>query len=193
MKESMDGNVKLQYRIRFWMHPERQWSYGQIDGVVGFSTSNRSRNHLDIHSNCRWRGPWMVFKNRKIGHAFDCATRTSGDTAKWIASFDSAHQRGLWIHSKEVLIVDEGFRGYRFKNCEFGDVFASALRTSGDTAKRKPPLDSANRIRLFTPRTGAIQARRTGSVDRRIEIATLGRFMITVIERTEIQTGIWYH
>ena len=39
-------------------------------------------------------------------------------------------------------------------NCEIGDVFASALRTSGDTAKRKPPLDSANRIRLFTPRTG---------------------------------------
>ena len=58
---------------------------------------------------------------------------------------NSAYQIGLFIRRREVLIVDGGFRGCRFKNGDIGDVFASALRTSGDTAKRTLPLDSTNR------------------------------------------------
>src|SRR5438034_759240 len=37
-----------------------------------------------------------------------------------------------------------------FKNGRIGNVFASASRTSGRTAKRTPPFDSARRNGLFT-------------------------------------------
>jgi len=67
---------------------------------------------------------------------------------------NSAYQLSLFIGLREVLIVDEGFRGYRFKNRDIGNVFASALRTSGDTAKRTPQFDSEHRLSLSTPWTG---------------------------------------
>jgi len=46
-----------------------------------------------------------------IGYVFDCARRTSGDTEKCIAPFDSAYQIGLLAFLTEVLTADEGVRG----------------------------------------------------------------------------------
>jgi len=80
-----------------------------------------------------------------IGDIIAYSVTASRGTGKPMAPLNSGRQIGLSIHLKEVLIADEGFRGYRFKNWEIGDVFASALRTSGDTAKRTLPLDSTNR------------------------------------------------
>ena len=71
-----------------------------------------------------------------------------------MVSLNLAYQLGLFIGLREVLIVDEGFRGRRFKNRDVGNVFASALTTSGDTAKRTPRFDSEHRIGLSTPWTG---------------------------------------
>ena len=71
-----------------------------------------------------------------------------------MVSLNSAYQLGLFIGLREVLIVDEGFRGCRFKNHDIGNVFASTLRTSGDTAKRTPQFDSEHRIGPSTSWTG---------------------------------------
>src|SRR5439155_14993268 len=90
------------------------------------------------------------FKNGRIGNAFISASRTSGRTAKRTPPFDSARQNGLFTCSREVLTVDEGVSGWGFKNGRIGNVFASASRTSGRTAKRTPPFDSARRNGLFT-------------------------------------------
>ena len=90
---------------------------------------------------CRWR-----FKNGEIGDVLASGLGTSGDMAKQIAALDSAHQICVSTISKEVLTVDQGGCRWGFKNGEIGDVFASALGTSGDTAKRRAALDSAHRI-----------------------------------------------
>src|SRR5439155_1634714 len=90
------------------------------------------------------------FKNGRIGNVFASASRTSGRTAKRRPPFDSARRNGLLTCSREVLTVDEGVSGWGFKNGRIGNVFASASRTSGRTAKRRPPFDSAHRHGLFT-------------------------------------------
>ena len=46
----------------------------------------------------------------------------------------------------DVLIVEEGVCGWRFKNCEVWYVFNHCERTSARTAKRTTPFDSAHRI-----------------------------------------------
>ena len=66
--------------------------------------------------------------------------------AKRMAPLDSAHQIGVSTVSRKVFTVDEGVCRWRIKNREIGSVFASALGTRGDMAKRMAPLDSAHRI-----------------------------------------------
>src|SRR5439155_9752288 len=84
------------------------------------------------------------------------ASRTSGPTAKRTPPFDSARPNGLLTCSREVLTVDEGVSGWGFKNGRIGNVFASALRTSRDTAKRMVRLDSAHRIGVSTLSRGVL-------------------------------------
>ena len=79
---------------------------------------------------CRWR-----LKNREIGDVFASGLGTSGDTAKWTATIDSAHQIYSSTPSEDGLTVDEGVCRWRLKNREIGDVLTSGLGTSGDTAK----------------------------------------------------------
>ena len=63
-----------------------------------------------------------------------------------MAALNSASQIGLTTISKDILTVDEGVCRWRIKNREIGNVFASALGTRGDMAKRAAPLDSAHQI-----------------------------------------------
>jgi len=63
-----------------------------------------------------------------------------------MAALNSASQIGLTTISKDILTVDEGVCRWRIKNREIGNVFASALGTRGDMAKRMAPLDSAHQI-----------------------------------------------
>ena len=63
-----------------------------------------------------------------------------------MAALNSASQIGLTTISKDILTVDEGVCRWRITNREIGNVFASALGTRGDMAKRMAPLDSAHRI-----------------------------------------------
>ena len=63
---------------------------------------------------------------------------------------DSAYRIGVSTLSRGVLTVDEGACVLRFKNRRIGNVFASASRSSGRTAKRRPPFDSARRNGLCT-------------------------------------------
>ena len=65
--------------------------------------------------------------------------------AKRMAPLDSAHQIGVSTLSRKVFTVVEGVCR-RIKNREIGNVFASALGTRGDMAKRAAPLDSAHQI-----------------------------------------------
>jgi hypothetical protein len=63
-----------------------------------------------------------------------------------MAALNSASRIGLTTISKDILTVDEGVCRWRIKNREIGNIFASALGTRGDMAKRSPPLDSAHQI-----------------------------------------------
>ena len=93
------------------------------------------------------------FKNRDFGNVFASDLGTSEDRAKRTLPFDSACRIGVSTLSRGFLTVDEGVLGCRFKNRDFGNVFASGLGTSEDTAKRTLPCDTAHRIGIYTPRT----------------------------------------
>src|SRR5205814_704390 len=76
--------------------------------------------------------------------------RNQGPYLQTTTSLDSAHQIGLSTLLKDVLTVEEGVCGWRFKNCEIWDVFNYYERTSIRMAKRTTPLYSAHRIRAST-------------------------------------------
>ena len=99
----------------FLLYLHNQGSYGIMDSVIGFCASDRSRNHLDRRSNCRWRGPWWCYKNCEIGYIFDCAKRSSGAKAKRIAPLNSVWQIGPKTTWTDVLIVDEVIQGWFLK------------------------------------------------------------------------------
>ena len=65
-------------------------------------------------------------KNRDIGHVFELGGTPSRDIVKRMAASDSAHQIGLTTLLMDVLTVDEGACGRRFKNGRIDNVFASA-------------------------------------------------------------------
>ena len=92
---------------------------------------------------CRWR-----FKNCEIWYVFDCWRRTRQDTVKRTAPFDSAHQIGISTLLTDILTIDSGFTGWRFKNWEICYVSNYYERTDRDTDKRIIPLDSAHQIGL---------------------------------------------
>ena len=117
-----------------WMVP--------LDSAHRICVSTISKEVLNVdQGGCRWS-----CKSCEIGDVFASALGTSGDMAKRIAAFDSAHQICVCTISKEVLTVDQGGCRWRCQNREIEDVFASAFGSSGDTAKQRPPFDLAHRI-----------------------------------------------
>ena len=59
--------------------------------------------------------PASGVKKRQIGDVFASALGTSGDTGKWIAPFDSAHQIGPSTCIEDLLIVVKGSSSLEFK------------------------------------------------------------------------------
>jgi len=113
-----------------------------LDSAHRIYPSTPSEDALAVDEGvCRWR-----LKNREIGDVLTSGLGTSGVTAKRMAALDSAHVIYPSTALEDVLTVDEGVCRWRFKNGEIGEVFASALGTSGDRAKRRAALDSAHRI-----------------------------------------------
>src|SRR5436190_26806 len=92
--------------------------------------------------------PASGVKKRQIGDVFASALGTSGDTGKWMAPFDSAHQIGLSTYLKDVLIVVWGSSSLDFKISEIGHVSMYISTTKGAMAKGMAALDSAPQIGL---------------------------------------------
>jgi hypothetical protein len=63
---------------------------------------------------------------------------------------DSAHQIGLTSLLKEVLIPNEGYSGWRFKNCKIYYIFNYCEKTNRDMDKQMVPLDSEHQISIET-------------------------------------------
>src|SRR5436309_15778032 len=93
------------------------------------------------------------FKNEakvgKIGPDFLYICTTTGATAKRMAPVDSAHQIGLALLI-DVLTVDEGVSGWRFKNRQIGHVVHYTYTTRPRTSKRRTALKSARQIGVYT-------------------------------------------
>jgi len=85
-----------------------------------------------------------------MGYVFRYNSTTSGRTPKRTTPSDSAHRIGPSTLSKDVLTVEEGVYGWRFKNRKIGHVFRHISTTRVRTAKRTTPSDSAHRIGLTT-------------------------------------------
>src|SRR5271169_728603 len=106
--------------------------------------------------------------------------------AKRMVPSDSACQIGLSTLSRKALTVDQGAYRWSFKNRNFGDVFAFALRTGGRTGKWMVPSDSACQIGI------SILSRKALTVDQGAcrwcsKIAKSGMFLLPLWEPVEIQ------
>src|SRR5438552_3019764 len=108
-----------------------------------------------------------------MGYVFRYYSTTRGRTPKRTTPSDSVHRIGPSTLSKDVLTVEEGVSGWGFKNGRIGNVFASASRPSGPTAKRTPPLDSARRIGVSTLSRGVLTVDE-GACGRRFKNHKLG-------------------
>src|SRR5438876_875564 len=84
---------------------------------------------------------WRL-KNRQIGHVFDYSSTTSPHTSKRITALNSAHRIGVATLLIDVLTVDEGFCGWRFKNSQIGHVVHYTSTTRPRTSKRTTVLKS---------------------------------------------------
>src|SRR5205814_1442503 len=74
----------------------------------------------------------------------------SGDMLKRMAPVDSAHQIGLAALLIDVLTVDEGVSGWRFKNRQIGHVVHYSSTTRPRTSKWRTALKSARQIGVST-------------------------------------------
>ncbi len=136
---------------RFNLYLHNHECYGKTDGRIGFSASDRS-----IYAPERWsNGSWGLFVSGwkkgvigKIGDVIGDSSITSDRNGKRIPAFDSPRKISL-----NAAMEQRPTRGWspcvrRLKKRQIGDIFASALGTSGDTGKWMLPLDSAHQIGL---------------------------------------------
>src|SRR5947199_404220 len=90
------------------------------------------------------------FKNREIGYVFDYSSTTRPRASKRRTALKSACQIGVSTISKYVLTVDEGVRGWIFKNREIGHVFDYSSTARPRESKRRTALKSARQIGVYT-------------------------------------------
>ena len=85
-----------------------------------------------------------------MGYVFRYNSTTRGRTPKRTTPSDSAHRIGPSTLSKDVLTVEEGVYGWRFKNRDIGHVSHHISIPKARTSKRTTRLDSAHQIGLST-------------------------------------------
>ena len=90
---------------------------------------------------------WMS-KNHKIGHLFHHISTHRARTSERTTPFDSTHRIGQSALLNDVLTLEEGVCGWRFKNWEIWDVFNYFARMDRDMDKWMAPFDSGHQIRL---------------------------------------------
>src|SRR5216117_16173 len=83
---------------------------------------------------------------RKSATAFRGISTTRARTAKRTTPFDPAYRIGLSTLLNDVLTVDEGFCGWRFKNSQIGHVSRYISTASPRTSKQITPSDLRHRI-----------------------------------------------
>ena len=81
-----------------------------------------------------------------MGYVFRYNSTTRGCTPKRTTPSDSAHRIGPSTLSKDVLTVEEGVYGWRFKNRKIGHVFRHTSITKASTSKWTSSSDSAHQI-----------------------------------------------
>ena len=87
---------------------------------------------------------------RKLATAFRYISTTRARTAKQTTPFDPAYRIGLSTLLNNVLTVDEGFSGWRFKNSKIGHVSRYISTHRASTSKRTTELKSARQIGVST-------------------------------------------
>ena len=145
--------------------------YGSI------STEERSRKERSVHDACMGRNieqidvlnpvntdsdlhknSWRYWgfhcsvqpSTRKSAVAFRHISTTRARTAKQTTPFDPAYRIGLSTLLNDVLTVDEGFCGWRFKSRQIGHVSRYISATRPRTSKRRTILKSARQIGVST-------------------------------------------
>ena len=121
-----------------------------------------------------------------MGYIFRYNSTTRGRTPKRTTPSDSAHRIGPSTLSKDVLTVEEGVSGWGFKNGRIGNVFASASRTSRDTAKGMVRLDSAHRIGVSTLSRGVLNVDE-GVCGSRFKNRRIGTFLLPLREAVPVR------
>ena len=87
---------------------------------------------------------------REMGHILHYISTTRTCMSKRTMALNLALRIGLFIHLEEVLIVEEGVCGWRFKNREIGHVSCYISTTWPRTSKQITPSDLAHRIGVST-------------------------------------------
>src|SRR5216117_3844991 len=87
---------------------------------------------------------------RKSATDFRYISTTRARTAKRTTPLDPAYRIGVSTLLNNVLTVDEGFSGWRFKNSKIGHVSRHITTHRARTSKRSSTSDSAHRIGLST-------------------------------------------
>src|SRR5436190_842937 len=91
-----------------------------------------------------------MFNNHDLGHVFGLICVNRARTSKRTPLSDSAHRIGVSTLSMDVLTLDQGVRGWMFKNRDLGHIFGHISVSRARTSKRIPPSDSAHRIGVST-------------------------------------------
>ena len=87
---------------------------------------------------------------REMGHILHYISTTRTGMSKRKMALNSALRIGLFIHLGEVLTVEEGVCGWRFKNREIGYVFEYSSTARPRISKRTTELKSARQIGVST-------------------------------------------
>src|SRR5213595_1664946 len=133
----------------------------------------------------------MEVKNRQIGRVFEYGAKPSGDMLKRMTPVDSAHQIGVATLLIDVLTVDEGVSGWRFKNRQIGHVVHYSSTTRPRTSKWRTALKSARQIGVSTISKDVLTVDE-GVSGWRLKIAKSDAFLNTVQRTAEICSNGWH-
>src|SRR5438034_1290268 len=118
---SLVGIREIGHGFSPYLHTKSPYSETVIN--IGFSASNRSIYPLEQCSDGRRRSLWMDIVKWQNRTRFCHISTTEACTSKRTLPSDSAHRIGPSTHLNDVLTVEEGVCGWRFRNWEIRNGF----------------------------------------------------------------------